>query len=514
MSRPDAAPESTNPAAVNAAAGSAEPASRPRTAGRLRRVPAIAWVLGLALLLRVAVLALAPSTVFTYYGGDSTRYLRLEISGVNGLFSDTAMPAGYPGFLAVLHGITRWLPLTVVVQHLLGLGTAALSYLALLRVGAPRWAAVVPAIIIGLSGDQVFLEHGIFTEALWIPLVVLALYLLCRAVGDEPRRVRWLAAGGVALAASALTRNVSEFLPVLLAVWAAVAFPAPWRRRLAHGGAILVPAVLVILVYIVIAKPISDGYSGITENSGFSAYSRVGQFADCTAFTPPAGARPLCVSTPPDKRSGPFFWTYNPKSPLNAKLHFSPYNARQQAILRDFARAAILHQPLDYARTVAKDLLRYVDPTVGTPRPDSGTDADRMSFKSTVPTAQSQSPELLADQYDVKYSGVGDGTASTAGRYALGLYQAVFRIQGLMILLLLGVTIAGVVLARGTLRAAGWLFLLTAVYLFVVPVAVSSYDIRYAIPAIDVLAAGAGVGAAAIGSRVLTVSRRRGTAAA
>lgn len=508
MSRPDAAPEPTNAAAVDA-----EPAPRSPAGAERRRVPAIAWVLGLALLLRIAVLALAPSTVFTYYGGDSTRYLRLEISGVNGLFSDTAMPAGYPGFLAVLHGITRWLPLTVVVQHLLGLGAAALSYFALLRVGTPRWAALLPAIVIGLSGDQVFLEHGIFTEALWIPLLILAMYLFCRAIGDEPRRVRWLAAAGAALAASALTRNVSEFLPVMLAVWAVVAFPAPWRRRLVHGAAVLVPAVLVIVVYVVIAKPISGGYSGITENAGFSAYSRVGQFADCSAFTPPAGTRPLCVSTPPDKRSGPFFWTYNPKSPLNAKLHFSPYNAEQQGILRDFARTAILHQPLDYVRTVVKDVLRYVDPTVGTPRADSGTDADRMSFQSTVPTAQSQSAELLADQFDVKYSGVGDGTTSTTGRYALGLYQAVFRVQGLLILLLLGITIAGVVLARGTLRVAGWLFLLTSVYLFVVPVAVSSYDIRYAIPAINVLAAGAGVGAAAIGARALARTRRRGAAA-
>ncbi len=487
LSRP-ARPETSESA-------SPEPRHRFR---RVRALPAIAWVLVLGLVLRITVMVVYTPTIFTYYGGDSTRYLRLDVSGVTTFFGDTAMPAGYPGLLAGLHAITSWLPLTVMVQHLLGLAAAGLLYLALVRIGAPRWAALIPAIVVAFSGDQLFLEHGIFTEALWIPLLVSSMYFGCLAIADERHRRRWLVLTGVLLALSAITRSVSEFLPIVVAAWAAIAFGGPARQRIVHGVAVLVPAIIVIGGYIVIAKPIANGYSGMTENSGFSSYSRVGQFADCSEFDPPSGTRVLCVATPPEERSGPFYWTFNPESPINAKLGFSPFNADQQALLGDFARAAILNQPLDYLRTVAKDLARYLVPTIGTDRPDSGTGEAQMSFENEVPAAQGASPGELAEQIDVKYSGVGDGTPSDTARYALGAYQALFRVEGLVTLLLLGLTIAGAVAGRGPLRAAGWLFLLAGLYLFVVPVAVTSYDIRYSVPAITMLAAGAGIGAAAI----------------
>src|SRR3954452_23057484 len=76
------------------------------------------------------------------------------------LFGNELRPAGYPMLLWLLHAIFPSLVLVVVVQHLLGLASAALLYLAVGRAGAPPLLGVLPAAIVALGGDQVFLEHA------------------------------------------------------------------------------------------------------------------------------------------------------------------------------------------------------------------------------------------------------------------------------------------------------------------------------------------------------------------
>lgn len=457
------------------------------------------WVLGIGLLLRLAVMVFYTPTVFNYYGGDSTRYMRLAFTGYDGLFADNAMPAGYPTFLAALRELWAWLPLTVMLQHVLGLVTAGLLYAAVVRAGAPRWAALLPLVVVVFSGDQLFLEHGIFTEALWMPLLALGLYLAARAL-SEPRARWWLASAGAALAVSALVRHVSQVLPVLVAVWAAVALPGTRGDRLRHAAAVLLPAILVVGAYFAVAKPIAGGYSGLTENQGFSLYGRVAQFADCTKFTPPKGTEGLCVDTPPDDRPGPFYWTFGPDSPLRT---FAPEDPDEyQSLLSSFGRAAILNQPLDYLQAVAKDFARFFAPGLGPTRTHSGSEAAAMSFESDVPTAQGASLEQLADQYDEEYSGVGDGEASQTARTLLGGYQELFRVEGLLLLGLIVLGALGVLLERGTRRAGAALFLLSGFALLAFPAAFSSYDVRYTVPPINLFAAGAAFGLAALAARL------------
>ncbi len=454
-------------------------------------------LLGAGLFIRIALMVTYTPAVFNYYGGDSARYMRLAFTGVTGLFDDAAMPAGYPAFLSLLRHIWASLPLTTAIQHLLGLVAAGLLYSAVVRVGAPRWAALLPAAVVLFSGDQLFLEHGIFTEALWMPALALAMYLLARAL-DAERSIWWLAAGGAVLGGSALIRHVSEVLPFLVAVWAAIALPGARSLRLKHAAAVLLPAIAVIGLYFVVSKSIAGGNSGIVENQGFALYGRVGQFADCTKFEPPSGTEPLCVDIPPDERPGPFFWTFGEESPLRTKISFDPADSEDQELLARFGRAAILGQPLDYAWAAARDLARFFAPGIGAPRPESGSDAEDMSFASTVPTAQGASLSELADQYDEAYSDVGDGTAGSASRGFWGAYQSLIRVGGLPLLGLVLLSLVGAVLARGAMRAGAALFLVCGLTLLVFPPMFSSYDVRYAVPPIDLFAAGAAVGLASL----------------
>lgn len=460
------------------------------------------WLVLIAgLLLRLSLLLFYTPTIFNYYGGDSTRYMRLGISGVRGLFGDIAMPAGYPAFLAVLRHIDAWLPFTIGVQHLLGLATALLLFAAVRRVGAPRWAALLPVLVILFSGDELFIEHGILTEALWIPMLALAMYMLARSL-DSKRPIPWLVAGGSALACASIVRSVSDVLPLALAVWVALVFPGSALVRIRHALALLIPAAAVLGVYFLVANPISGGYSGLTEDSGFSLYSRVAQFADCEKFTPPVGTETLCSKIPPKQRAGPFYWAWSPESPLQSRFKFDIHNSEQQERLSRFAKAAVVHQPGDYLATVLKDIARFFVPGLVNVPPDSGAGENEMSFSRTVPTAQGASLSELASQYEEAYSGVGSGVAPKTARDVFGAYQSVVRVHGWILILFVLVGFFGCFVGEFRGRAGAALFLTSGLVLLVLPPLVSSYDIRYSVPAANLLAASAVFGFVEIRARI------------
>jgi len=92
-----------------------------------------------------------------------------------------------------------------------------------------------------------------------------------------------------------------------------------------------------------------------------------------------------------------------------------------------------------------------------------------MSFGSTTPAYQGTTRREQAELVSTKYTGVGDGEASRGVRAVLGSYQCVFRVDGLIGILLIGLTLAGVVVGRGTIRAGAALFLITGMTLLVLP---------------------------------------------
>lgn len=439
--------------------------------------------------LRLYTMIVSSTVVTDYYTGDAGRYIRV---GYRGLFYDEWQPAGYPAVLAALRALSSQLTLTVAFQHVIGLVTGLLMYALVRRGGASRPLALIPAGVALLSGDHLFLEHAFLEESAWMALLAGGLYAAVRA--GATLELCWTAAASVLLGLSAVVRNVSLLLPLLLALWMLVIARGALSVRVRVVAAALVPAIIVIVAYTVVATSFGP-YSGLGEMSGWSLYTRVGQFADCRRFTPPPGTRGLCEQRPAGQRPGPFFYYFGLTSPARKVFPaMSPQDGKKAGA---FARATILHQPLDYARTVGKDLVRYFDPQAGYDRLLSGSSLDDMTFRSVSPDPANTA--TFASRVRSRYSGL-DSTPN-AGTSALETYQRIFRINGLILLALIALTAVGVVRGAGYARAASLLCGASAVVLLVLPPAVSSYDGRYTVPPALLLAGSAALAASALGAR-------------
>lgn len=458
-------------------------------------------------LLRILVMALYSTVVLTYYGGDSTRYLRLPFTGFRSLFSDPNEPAGYPAFLHAARWIDRSILFTIGLQHLMGIGIAILVFLLVRRIGASQWVAMIPAAVVLLSGDFLFLETALLTETLWMLFLASG---LCAAMyaPRSSRTTRWLIASGVLLACTSVVRSVALPLAIPVALWAVWELGGSLLTRARLVAAVLVPVVGLVSGYALLAGQESGGYSGLTEMSGFNLYGRIGQFADCHKFTPPKGTAELCESTPPSEREGPLYYTFSSTAPMyRAGLGADPESSK---VLGGFADAVILHQPIEYLHAVFTDLLRYVAPYAVAAREDSGVEPGGMSFASTVPANQGQSVRVLSREYAEDYSDVSANLPSQGVREILGAYQEVFRLSGLPVIMLAALVIVGLLVSAGSVRRALWLFFVLAIYLYVAPVAVTHYDVRYGVPAGLLLSIAGALGAWSIWLRFSRSADARG----
>jgi Dolichyl-phosphate-mannose-protein mannosyltransferase len=472
----------------------------------LRRPSFRDWYLPLVLLVVAAVIVRIllmtgyPSAV--YAANDELRFARVPgYPHDTGLFGDTWVPAGYPAFLLVARAITSWLPFTIALQHVVGLLTGLRVYATLRRASAPRWLALLPAAVVLLDSDQLWTEHVVLSEVLFTFFVTAGLYAAVRA-WQSGSSTRWLVASGLLMALSGLTRNVGLALPLVVAIWALFVTRGRWTARLRSGALVVLPAAALIAMYVVTAN-VANGAPGLTEMAGWNLYGRVGQFANCKKFTPPAGTARFCDSTPPAIRSGPFFYVWNPGSPARAATG-QRVEADNAGAPGRFARAAIIGQPLDYARVVVKDMVRFVDPTVGTDRPESGDESLSFDF---APNPYSDNIEAALRQ---KYSGVGQNTSL---RSLFESYDRVFTPGSLGIALLALLSVAGVVFGRGRARSPAVLLTASALVLYLGSVATWSYDSRYGVPPLGALAGCAALGGLALASRAAQTSTEseRGT---
>lgn len=443
-------------------------------------------------IVRIVVMLTYSTSVFLFQNGDSIRYARIPLAGAStGLFSDIASPAGYPLFLAFLREISAAMPLTVVVQHCVGIGTALLLYAAARRFGAPKGAAAIPAAVVLLSGDQIFLEHVLLTESLWAFLISAGLYTLVRANAARRTHEGWLIACGVALAAATTVREVSAPLVIVAAFWAAVVLHQGVVRRLRAGLVVIGSAMVAILIYAGIAH-LGNGNTGLVKLRGFQLYGRVAQFADCTKFTPPAGTRVLCQQIPPAERPGPQYYLYADSSPLrrHVKRRFS------DALLGTFARRAILHQPRAYVGAVVEEFRRIVG--LGHARIGDGADPSTMRFDLKVPFGSvAATPQKVAAVYDSTYSSI-RVLPRPHWAHRLGRYQAFLRLHELFVIPLILLALLGAFVARGSIRAGIMLFLAAAVLLYVAPPMAALWDVRYGILPGELLTVAAASGGWAI----------------
>jgi len=116
----------------------------------------------------------------------------------------------YPLFLtASLVSLGESLTGILVIQHLLGAATAALTYL-LGRATFGRLAGLIGGLLVAVNGALLIGEHYLMSEAVFIPLVLLSLLVLMRA-GRGQAAGPYVVAGGL-LALTALCRPIAQAL--------------------------------------------------------------------------------------------------------------------------------------------------------------------------------------------------------------------------------------------------------------------------------------------------------------
>ena len=149
---------------------------------------------------------------------------------------------------------------------------------------------------------------------------------------------------------------------------------------------------------------------------------------------------------------------------------------------------------------MGEDVLRFLDPGLGSPPPQSGSDQRTLSFDIRSQAAEARVERAAAHSYA--------GAETRAGELSLLVsYQRLSRPGGWLLLAFLATAIAGALRARGRLRAGILLFALGALTLYVVPSALVGYTARFGVPALPPLAAAAALGAWALARERLEAAR-------
>lgn len=463
----------------------------------------LAAVVAAAVVIRIVAMTTYSTAVFAWQ--DSLRFIRVApFAPLDGVFDDPWLPAGYPLALSAVRGVTNELWVTILLQHLAGLTAGVLLYLSVRRFGGPRWLALIPAAVLLLSGDFVYWEHNLMTEAPFTVVIAAGLYMVSRGLtgGGHPA----LVAGGVLLALSALVRNTGLALVPLAAVVAAYAGSPPLRERVVRAAAVFLPALLVVGIYAVVATS-AGRYSGLADLNGWFLYGRAAPFADCNEFQPAKKLRVLCEQLPPEQRQGAYHYVNDADGPGRQWFDLAPWACSprpppekpcedsQDDEVREFALDAIAHQPGAYARVVIRDLVRYVDPAVSAPRPRSGSLPEQARFGAEGGPGAAE----IAAFTDRRYDGV--SVDNNPGDDVLGSYQRIVRVGGLALVAALVLALLGGIAARGPMRWAILLFGLSAALLYVIPVVTWTYDARYGIPGQPFLIAAGACGAFALATR-------------
>jgi hypothetical protein len=447
---------------------------------------ALAALIGSGLLLRVYFLIVWRPAITGF--SDSGVYFQ---GAVSSLWSAPGRTVGYSMLLRVLHAITPHLILVVIVQHALGLLAAVLLFLAVRRCGGPRGLGLAPAAIVALGGDELFLEHSALSEAMFVFLLSATLYCSVRA---SQGRARWAALAGLCAGLGVWDRVAGIPLVAVIALWLLLSAGRPTRRTIAAALLSLVVSLASIGVYIE-WRHAASGLSGLTTNGTWSLYGRVAPWADCTKFTPPPGTQRLCERTPPSRRGYPsnadYIFNASPAAQLLGPSYLvSPY-PHAMALLRRWSEAAILGQPLDYLHAVWLDTIRLIDPK----RHSYGSySADQMiAFLLYGPDLHSGANAFVSYWQRLLYP---DDPATHRGDVGpLKKWERITRVDGLWMLILLALCVAGPWLVVGRARPGTALFAATALVLLFFPILANGYDYRYVIPAFGPLLAAAALAA-------------------
>jgi hypothetical protein len=167
-------------------------------------------------------------------------------------------PAGYPAFLALMHLLSDQLSFTILVQHLLGIGTALLLFFAVRRV-ASAWWGLVPAAVLLLAGPELFLEQAPMTEPLFEFLIAGSLYCTARALDQQG--LQWCFNAGALAALAATVRVIGVPVAAVLILWLFAAVGGGLKARLTGALVALLAVTLVLGTYLIEMKR-EKGFGG------------------------------------------------------------------------------------------------------------------------------------------------------------------------------------------------------------------------------------------------------------
>ena len=467
------------PALASRGARAAGPALAGLWRGHRLFISAAAAALALRLL---AVLAFRPALFMP----DSFSYLADSVR----LFLGAWHPAGYPVLLLLLEPFHSLLAVTAV-QHLMGLGIAAIVYAVLRHWGLPAWGAMLAAAPTLFDPRQIMLESLIAADALYAFLGAAAIGILLT------RRVptwRQATAAGLLVAWASLVRGNGPAVIVPIVAYLLIR-RAGWRALTAAVASFAVP----VLAYMSLFYAL-HGTFGTASSDGLFLWSRTMTFANCKVIKPPADLRPLCPdrqarhhrpaalpawSVPAllnERRPASYLW--NPHAWWRHDAH-PGFSAANNSLGLRFAIAAIEAQPGDYARTVAKEsALTFVNtdrslamqtlhfsPRLWVPNLGAGGRRDVRAYANTTQNTRAVQPYA----------------------YFVYLYQLPVYFPGPVFALVLVTGLAGAVRRWRDWGGPGALPWAAAAIGIVVPPALHEYDYRFAIAAVPLACLAAGL---------------------
>src|SRR3712207_3480223 len=165
-------------------------------------------LLVVALLLRGMFVFRAP----LFLRRDSVVYFQTGYEWANGLGFNLPLRRTplYPLFVGgVVWAFGEDLRGLALAQHMLGLVTVAATYW-LGKALFGRLAGALAGLLVALAAPLLIYEHYILAEPLFIPLLLLGLFLVVSAM--QRGRARLFLAGGVVLALAALSRPIGQAL--------------------------------------------------------------------------------------------------------------------------------------------------------------------------------------------------------------------------------------------------------------------------------------------------------------
>jgi hypothetical protein len=414
-------------------------------------------------------------------------------------FLDSQHPAGYALIVAGLGDLTRQIAFTVLLQHVAGLASALLLGSATRRVTGSSWAGLLPAGIVLLDPDVIFLEHSIMSESWMILALSVGLYAAVRACEAPERWWPWPLLSGSALAAAVMIRSAA--LPVIAVAAVAILVyrprSQPWRRH-CRGAAAAVATAAILLLAFAGANAAFGQRFGIEPSPGWYLYGRVAQFADCRDFTPPPGTRSLCQTVAPARRPSSYDYMFVAQSP--AVRLFGSFGADDGAI-GVWARRAALAQPGAFFSTAWAYLRSYWIPAWLPARLRSSTHGLDPQLDFTYPNvfyvaAIKRDLESYYDRFDVHPLGW--------GLRLLHDWQRVIRFGATALFITTILTLIGLAVGPRRSRVGVLLFGLGGLSLIVAPALTGTYSGRYTVPM-----AGPLMAAAAISLTSLWQAKRR-----